>query len=154
MIIELEKLQACSAAIEWAKTQPDLKTAWQNCERGDWMIWLVFRVSGDGESPERKKAVLTLCDCVTANMVGPSKALDILKDWAKEGNILVRPTNCATNISRIFDAAFSFSAANAADDASAATHATPDTAYEQKTVDTIRKHYLEPPDILKTLRYV
>ena len=40
---KLVAMDACSDAVEWAKTQPDLETAWANCERADWMIWLSFR---------------------------------------------------------------------------------------------------------------
>ena len=32
----------CTDAVEWLKTQPDLKTAWNNCERGDWMWWALM----------------------------------------------------------------------------------------------------------------
>jgi len=38
-IDQLIKLRACTPAIEWAKGQPDLRTAWNNCQRGDWMLW-------------------------------------------------------------------------------------------------------------------
>lgn len=37
-------LNACPEAVEWAATQPDLETAWANCQRGDWMLWLSHRV--------------------------------------------------------------------------------------------------------------
>jgi len=44
---KLENLNACSDAMEWVLTQKDYKTAWQNCERGDWMLWLAKRLKVD-----------------------------------------------------------------------------------------------------------
>ena len=37
---KLTELGACADAIEWAKFK-DLQTAWNTCEHGDWMIWLL-----------------------------------------------------------------------------------------------------------------
>ena len=37
---KLEKIDACSDAIEWVATQKNYKEAWQNCVRGEWMLWL------------------------------------------------------------------------------------------------------------------
>jgi hypothetical protein len=30
----------CEPGAGWLATQPDLTTAWQNCQRSDWMMWL------------------------------------------------------------------------------------------------------------------
>ena len=38
---KLLALDACQEAIDWAKRQPTLVRAWKNCERGDWMLWLL-----------------------------------------------------------------------------------------------------------------
>ena len=37
----LAKLGACDDARQWAASQPDLETAWANCHRPDWMVWLL-----------------------------------------------------------------------------------------------------------------
>lgn len=29
----------CEAAVVWLETQPDLATAWENCDNGDWLWW-------------------------------------------------------------------------------------------------------------------
>jgi hypothetical protein len=44
---KLEKLHACSDAREWVKTQKSAVLAWQNCERGDWMLWLAKKLNVD-----------------------------------------------------------------------------------------------------------
>ena len=35
---QLQKMNACSEAIEWAENRT-LEQAWNDCERGDWMLW-------------------------------------------------------------------------------------------------------------------
>ena len=47
----LSRLDACSDAIRWAETQPDLQTAWANCKRSDWMLWLLARTTLDQDDP-------------------------------------------------------------------------------------------------------
>jgi hypothetical protein len=44
---KLSKLHACSDAREWVKTQKSAVDAWQNCERGDWMLWLAKKLGVD-----------------------------------------------------------------------------------------------------------
>lgn len=34
----LQEIDACPEARQWADDQPDYKTAWEICERGDWML--------------------------------------------------------------------------------------------------------------------
>lgn len=59
---KLEKIDACSNAIEWVATQKNYKEAWQNCERGEWMLWLAKMLKVD----DRK---LTLAKFKCANQV-------------------------------------------------------------------------------------
>jgi hypothetical protein len=39
----LESLHPCADGLAWAKTQDSLCGAYDNCERADWMIWLLDR---------------------------------------------------------------------------------------------------------------
>ena len=59
----LHTLGACSDAISWAETFDTLQAAWDVCERGDWMFWLVGRVSGPVGSASRRKCVLVATKC-------------------------------------------------------------------------------------------
>ena len=43
----LEKLTACGPAMEWANAQVDYSIAWENCERGDWMLWAAKKANID-----------------------------------------------------------------------------------------------------------
>jgi len=44
---KLEKLRACREAIEWVKTCKSPEDAWNNCSRGDWMLWLAKKLDVD-----------------------------------------------------------------------------------------------------------
>lgn len=36
----LLNMEPCEEGAEWLVTQPNLATAWENCKRSDWMLWL------------------------------------------------------------------------------------------------------------------
>ena len=59
---KLEKLRACKDAIEWVKGQKSPEEAWQNCHRGDWMLWIAKRLNVDDR-------LLTLAKATCANQV-------------------------------------------------------------------------------------
>ena len=59
----LRNMDACKDAIAWLKTQPDTAPAWATCDRGDWMLWLLGRLSGDPGSDSRKRLVYVACQC-------------------------------------------------------------------------------------------
>lgn len=42
-IDRIEKMRACPEAIAWLRERnyPTLQEAWDNCKRGDWMLWLL-----------------------------------------------------------------------------------------------------------------
>ena len=39
-IDKLKKKNACADAVVWASQFPTCQSAWDVCERGDWMLWL------------------------------------------------------------------------------------------------------------------
>ena len=59
---KLEKLSACREAIEWVKDQKSPEKAWQNCHRGDWMLWIAKKLDVDDR-------LLTLAKATCANQV-------------------------------------------------------------------------------------
>jgi hypothetical protein len=63
IIEKLKSMRACSPVVEWAKTQDDWQTCWESCERGDWMLWLLGKLSGPAWGEARKPLVLTACEC-------------------------------------------------------------------------------------------
>ena len=59
----LRALGACDEAVEWASTQPDAETAWAQCRRADWMLWIAGRVAGPQTPEGRGQLVLAACAC-------------------------------------------------------------------------------------------
>ena len=47
--------QPCPEARKWLASQTDVKTAWENCERGDWLWWALQHLPG--ALPEKKISV-------------------------------------------------------------------------------------------------
>ena len=67
-IDELRALGACPDAVAWSAGYSDPASAWQACERGDWMLWICGRLSGAAESERRKQLVLCACDCARLSL--------------------------------------------------------------------------------------
>ena len=117
-MIELRKrlldMDACDPAVAWVGDK-DLDTAWRECHRGDWMLWLWGRCEHD-----RTSLVLCACECarlalkfVAKGEERPLKAIEAAEAW----------TRGEVDFEQVQDAASSANAADAADAASAAAHA-------------------------------
>jgi hypothetical protein len=50
----LTNINACSPALEWVGDR-DLSTAWAQCQRGDWMLWIASRAGVDLRTMTRAK---------------------------------------------------------------------------------------------------
>ncbi len=68
----LRQFGACAEAIRWFNGR-DSKSAWETCERGDWMLWIATRIGVN-----RNSLVLAACDCAgqaigsaNGDLVGP-----------------------------------------------------------------------------------
>jgi hypothetical protein len=115
---KLEKIDACSDAIEWVATQKNYKEAWQNCERGEWMLWLAKMLKVN----DRK---LTLAKFKCANQVRhlmkDPRSLAALDAAEKYGNGEISRDELDTAAAADADAAAyaAYAAYAAADDATA-----------------------------------
>ena len=119
----LTELGACTPAVEWARRQTSLAVAWKKCKRGDWMLWLLSRLSGEPGSDARKKLCLATCDCAEQSahlatsdgQMAIALCLTITRDWANGG---------ASDIEDVRAAAYAaYAAAHAAADAAYAADA-------------------------------
>ena len=91
----LRRLNACGEAVEWSRSYPDISAAWQACERGDWMLWLIGRAdcgkpfswligrADCGKPFSEKRKPLVRCACACARIVSSS-------DCWKEDSIQAR----------------------------------------------------------------
>jgi len=55
--IKLKELDACDDAIQWAKDYDTLQQAWDNCQRSDWMFWLINKMRFSNDKDLRLMAV-------------------------------------------------------------------------------------------------
>lgn len=85
---EIWHLRPDGELARWAETQPSLATAWRNCERSDWLLWLLAKRPLD-ENAHRK---LVLCACEIARTVikhvpeddgRPLAAIDAAERWTR-----------------------------------------------------------------------
>lgn len=154
IIEQLKKYDACDSAIEWLKTQPSVKVAWQNCERPDWMMWCLTRKVKQG-SAKHKKIVLAACDIaetVQKHIKDPKlkaaskNALKTVRLWTK-GKATIEGVRIASlaaaNATRAVYVVYAAAAAaaNATYAVAAAACATDYPVY----AEIIRKYFENPP---------
>ena len=84
----LSRIGACKEAVEWVGER-DLATAWRECDRADWMLWLLAKRAGNPHWPTRQQVVLAACACaetalhhVPADEPRPRIAIKTARRWA------------------------------------------------------------------------
>ncbi len=129
----LRSHNACSTALEWVGDR-DARTAWQECERADWMLWLAARVM------PLQPAVLAACDCAETawqyvtdgdTLQAAMLAVHVTREWAA-GRADLDDVRAArfTAAYAAANAAYATAAADAAADAAdAAAYAAYSAAY-------------------------
>ena len=157
----LRKLDPCEDGLAYAESHRSLHAAWDACERGDWMLWLLGRLSGPPESASRRKLVLAACACARLSLKHVSKgekrpraAIEAAEDWAKGGETTlnqVRNANAAANAAYAANAAATaaaYAAYAAADNAAAhAAYAAKREANLKKCADIVRSMYPKAPSL-------
>ena len=146
----LSRLDACAEARKWAKSQPDLQTAWRECKRPDWMIWLIARTTLDQDDSRLR---LMACDFAEAALVyvpageeRPRQAIAVARHFAAGDATreeMVASAEAAAEAARAASAARA-SAAWAAEAASAASAWVEAWAAQS---DIIRLYFPECPEI-------
>ena len=79
---KLEALDACEEAIAYARSQPDLQTAWNDCTRPDWLLWLLYKTG----TADAREIVLTACQIARSVLPHgdsrPLAAIVLAEQWA------------------------------------------------------------------------
>lgn len=147
----------CGAALEWCATQPSAAAAWRNCERGDWMVWIIGWKARIG-SRSHKKLVLAVCESVRrvlgrARGSEPTALIESCEAWAagnvtlaevcaainsRERNLAARAGNEAGNT--CYRPKYAWRAIYYANRA-----ALSDSDLIPKDADIVRKHFPRPP---------
>lgn len=162
MLRVLCKLNACNEAREWAATQPDPTTAWQQCPRGDWMLWLIGQQVGAPGTESRKRLVLAACRCARLALdiyerrypddPRPRRAIETAEAHVR-GEATLQEMRTAAAAAYAASAYSSSAYASSSAAADAADAASADAAYAEKARDEIRMRcaaivrelYPEPP---------
>ena len=171
-ITALNGLRACSSAVKYASQFPTLQKAWDACERGDWMLWLVGKqITSKPWSDDRKPLLACALDCAetVSHLWGAEtkRSVDVLRKWiagdatVKEAQEARRSLYAASAAAA--DAAYAAAAAAAAyaaadaayaayaaaaAAAAAAAYADADAARkrnQKQTADIVRRHYPKAP---------
>jgi len=84
----LQRVDACTEAVAWARHYPDFATAWRECQRGDWMLWWIGRIATT--EADHKALVLAACACarlalkhVPDGETRPHTAILTAERWAR-----------------------------------------------------------------------
>jgi hypothetical protein len=126
---KLEKFHACNEAILYVKSQRNATLAWQNCPRGDWMLWIASRLKVD-------ERLLTLtkgkCAETVLHLMKDQRSRDAVKSAIDYGNGIINKDQLknAAAAAYVAYAAAAYAAADAAAAAAAyAAYAAADVAY-------------------------
>ena len=58
--MEILKFKPCNEAVEFRDQYTTFKEAWDNCPRGDWMLWIAKKVGVDIKTLTKAKALCAL----------------------------------------------------------------------------------------------
>ena len=128
----LSSIGACTEGASWADSQPNYREAWDNCKRGDWMLWIAKK-----QSVDLKKLTLAKVECaeIVKHLMTDERSINALTVARKfcAGEASREELNAAAVAAAAADAAAY--AAAAADYAAAARS---DTL--SKAADIVRRH--------------
>jgi len=65
ILVLLEEFKVCSAAIKWVESSSynTVEEFWLNCERVDWMIWVLTKMAGKKGYPSHQNILKCLYEC-------------------------------------------------------------------------------------------
>ena len=99
---------ACSEALAWLRAQPDAATAWEACERPDWLIWWLKRQP----ATDRKTLVRIACACartalrfVPEGEERPRLSIETTERWLV-GDAAIEEVRTAAAAAAAYDAAY------------------------------------------------
>jgi len=141
----LNEMNACPDAVKWVGRR-GLMTAWRDCKRADWMLWLAGSLDID-----RKLLVLAACDCAETALQyvpegedRPAKAIQVSRNWCGGTAFIGDVRNAAYAAANAVYAAANathavYAAANATHAAAHAASAAAYAAARKTCADLVRK---------------
>lgn len=81
---ELIRLGACTEAIEWAERRRSWRRAWEDCPRGDWLLWYAERAGANRRDLVRAQAACArlVLYLVPTGEDRPRLAIEAAEAWA------------------------------------------------------------------------
>ena len=156
-IKKLEKLDPCHEAIEWLKEQTNRQQAWDDCKHGDWMLWLLGKLSGPPKGEKRKPLVLACCECARLSLKyvekgekRPRIAIETAEKWARGVTTIEDVSAYAASYAYYAYASYAASAASYASAsayASAYASASASASALKECANIVRKHYPQAPKL-------
>jgi len=80
--MEIEKYKPCKEAIEYRKQFASFEEAWEQCPRGDWMLWLAQKL---GVDKRKLTLVKGLCANTIRHMLKDKRGIDAIDIAIKYG---------------------------------------------------------------------
>ena len=84
--MNIDEYSPCKDGLEYYRSQPDFATAWKNCHRGDWMLWIAKKLNVDNR-------ILTLakgkCAETVLCLMKDQRSIDAVKSAIDFGNGLI-----------------------------------------------------------------
>jgi hypothetical protein len=140
-------LVPCEKAVNWLGDR-DLITAWSDCERPDWMLWLVTKAP---ELATQQQLVLCACKCarlvlhyVSIGEERPRLAIEVAERWLDNSTAENADAACdaaCDAADAAYDAYAAYADAHAADAAAHAAYAAARAARAASAVDVAYAAY-------------
>lgn len=74
--MEIKKYDPCSEAVDFREGFDTFQDAWENCPRGDWMLWIAQRV---GVNKRKLTLAKALCAETVKHLMKDNRSLNALK---------------------------------------------------------------------------
>ena len=106
LVTFLKKNHACAPSLEWLQSRT-LAEVWEQCERGDWLLWLAAKAGVD-----RKRLVMAACACARLALVHvppgeerPRVAIETAEAWCRGEATIEQVKEARRNAADAADAA-------------------------------------------------
>ena len=101
---KLSRFSPCSAAMKYFLSQKNYKEAWQNCERGNWMLWVAKKLDID----DRKLTMAKYhCAAQVIHLMKDKRSIDAMDAALKYANGEIS----RNELNAYADAAYAYAAA-------------------------------------------
>lgn len=116
-------LNACSEGVEFARRFDTYQEAWNACQRGDFMLWLAGKLSGEIGSDARKQLVLAACACARLALPFVKKGENSPRLAIETAEAYVRGEATLEAVRSAYSSAYAYAYTYAAASASACAYA-------------------------------